>query len=198
MKDKFLESLKNRGKYSNTVKRTKWYDGIDLTMNQSFKEEYEEVEKPTNIHIWNSYDFILSGSTSSINDLERLGVKEIQRFFLPEIEEQESEAALRKKYGCECCGKKLIFPLEYKWGLCSECDRIMFGKAKARKFFSELPNSVTAPDEMFYKPSLDKTTRLEGITEQGALSWILNFIKRSNKNKNKRKRFFHPFLEQVG
>ena len=183
MRDKFLESLKIYGKYSNTIKRTKWYDGIDLTMNQSFKEEYEEVKKPTNIHIWNSHDFILSGPTSSINDLERLGDKEIQRFFLPEIEEQESEAALRKKYGCECCGKKLIFPFEYEWGLCSECDRIMFAKSKARKFFSDLPNSVTAPDSIFYKPQLNQTIRLNEITEQGALHWILNFINRKSNKK---------------
>ena len=198
MKDKFLESLRRNGKYSNTVKKTKWYDGIDLTMNQSFKEEYEEVEKPTVVHIWDSNDFILSRPITSDNDLERLGDKETEKFFLPEIEEQESEIVWRRKYGCECCGRKLIFPLEYKWGLCSECDRIMFGKAKARKVFPDLANSVTAPDEIFYKPSLDETIRLQEVEEQGSLNWILNFIKRGNKNKNKRKRFFHPFLEQVG
>lgn len=195
MKDRMLESLRDKKEYSNTVSVTKFYDGIDLTIDQSFKDQREEVENPHN-RSWISFrdaeDLLLSPYARSDEQ------DEIQnnRFFLEEKFEQ-SEYAMYLKYGCECCGKKLILPIEKSFGICIECDRIMFSRSRARKAFEELPDYATCVCEDLYQP-LTNDERLNILSERnekGIWKFIMTFVGRKKKNPNRLR--WHPFYREI-
>lgn len=183
MPDIGLDCLRINRHYSNTQNVTKWFDDIDLTIGQSFKDVEEKVkdnEKFFHISLFNEFE-------NSI--VVKEGEKEFNRFFLQDYQNEERE--MYEKYGCERCGRKLIFEHEKRYGLCFNCDRIMFSKSRARKAFEELSESHTCCPEEFYitdydsykKPINYKIIEYIGTNDKRAMSFIKKFIKKKLFNK---------------
>ena len=184
--DPFVESIKSKGYYSNTRKQTKWYDGIDLTIGQNFRDEKEAINKPQNISLWSDFNYIKETNEPNTYDNNR--------FFYQERTKEEFE--FYRKYGCECCGRKLIFPIEISYGICLECDRRMFSKTKARVEFSELPERNTCCPKEFYR-FVDKIEKIETHT-QTIWTFLIKLFVRNKNRIEKDKRKWHTYLKFIG
>lgn len=113
-------------KFTNTYEYTEFYDGIDLTMNQRFKEKQIKLNKP---HI-GLFDDVLFGNFVIETDDEYY---KKGRFFYNELKIPEEDQFYMDH--CERCGEILCTKEEKLHMLCSTCDRLMFAKTKAKKYF---------------------------------------------------------------
>lgn len=182
--DPFIEAIKSKGYYSNTWKRTKHY-GVDLTIGQNFRNENEVISRPSHISLWSDFNYI--AQTNEPNSYDN------NRFFYQERMKEEFE--FYRKHGCECCGRKLIFPIETSYGICLECDRRMFSKTRARNAFPELPERNTCCPKEVYKFS-DKIDYIETHT-QTIWTFLIKLFVRNKNRIEKDKRKWHPYLRFV-
>lgn len=184
--DIFLEQIKHNGYYSNTTKQTKWFDGIDLTIGRNFREVKNDVNKHNNISLFSdNINYIIEKSTTRIDYSGRF-------FYQDRLNE---EVEFYRKHGCECCGGPLIMPIEISYGLCSECDRRMFSKTKARSAFPELSERNTCCPKEFYK-FVDKIDKIENHT-QSIWTFLLKMFVRNKNTIEKDKHKWHPYLKFV-
>lgn len=169
--DDFLEDIKKHGYFSNTSKVLKWYDGIDLTINQSFKEQKEIIGK-------NNYFVFVNKENSTYNKEDIYN----SRFFYQD--KIEKEIKWMKEIGCECCGRKLIMPIENQFNLCEDCDRKIFSNTKSSKYFKELSEDHTCCPKEFHI----------FINKIKVNTTIFNFFK-INKIRKLFKEKWNPFLK---
>lgn len=184
--DPFIEAIKSKGYYSNTWKRTKHFD-VDLTVGQNFRDEKETISNATSsrISLWSDINFVVDQNEPNTYDNNR--------FFYQERMKEEFE--FYRKHGCECCGRKLIFPIELSYGICSECDRRMFSKTRARNAFPELSERNTCCSKEFYKFT-DKIDYVETHT-QPIWKFLLQLFVRSKKDIEHNRNKWHPYLKFI-
>lgn len=184
--DPFLDAIKSKGYYSNTWKRTKHFD-VDLTVGQNFRDEKETISNVTSsrISLWSDINIVV--------DKNEPNTYHNNRFFYQETIREECE--FYRKYGCECCGRKLILPIEISYGICLECDRRMFSKTRARNAFPELPERNTCCPKEFYKFA-DKIDYIETHT-QTIWKFLLQLFVRNKKDVEHNKNKWHPYLKFI-
>lgn len=184
--DPFLDAIRSKGYYSNTWKRTKHFD-VDLTVGQNFRDEKETISNVTSsrISLWSDINYVVDqNEPNSYNN---------NRFFYQERMKEEIE--FYRKHGCECCGRKLIFPIELSYGICSECDRRIFSKTRARNAFPELSERNTCCSKEFYKFT-DKIDYVETHT-QTIWKFLLQLFVRSKKDIEHNRNKWHPYLKFI-
>lgn len=184
--DPFLDAIRSKGYYSNTWKQTKHFD-VDLTIGQNFRNEDDIIHKESNISPWADFNYIAQKNEPNTYDNNR--------FFYQE--RMKEEVDFYRKHGCECCGRKLILPIEVSYGLCLECDRRMFSKTKARGAFPELPERNTCCPKEFYR-FIDKVDKLEYMTSQSIWTFLIKLFVRNKNRIEKNKRKWHPYLKFIG
>lgn len=186
--DPFLDAIRSKGYYSNTWKRTKHY-GVDLTIGQNFRDEKETISNVNSGHIslWSDINFVVDQDQNEPNSYNN------NRFFYQERMREEFE--FYRKHGCECCGRKLIFPIEISYGICLECDRRMFSKTRARNAFPELSERNTCCSKEFYR-FVDKIEKIETHT-QTIWTFLIKLFVRNKNRIEKDKRKWHPYLKFV-